>query len=123
MEKLAAFSQQGLGGAIGTAGFEAQQQPEAAFSGSGWLCQQVSVEQPAQAVAADGPFVHFAAHHHATTPWAGGAGPLLGGKELGLGFQNPEHQKRAVETTALLIHPIEDPLPLEPVALGQGQGP
>jgi len=120
---MAAFSQQGRGGEIGAAGFEAQQQPQAALAGRGRLGQQVGVEQAAQAVAAHGALVHLAAHHHATTPGAGRAGLLLGGEKLGLGLENPEHQKRAVEATALLVDPIKDPLPLQPVALGQGQGP
>jgi len=123
LEELVAFSQQDPGGEIGAAGFEAQQQPEGAFSGSGWLGQQVGLEQATQTVAADGPLVHLAAHYHATTPRAGCGGSLLGGKELGLGLQNPQHHKRAVEASTLLIHPIKDALPLEPVALGQGQGP
>ena len=43
MQKLVAFSQQGLAGEIGTARFEAEQQPEGAPTCSDRLGQQVAV--------------------------------------------------------------------------------
>ena len=80
------------------------------------------MQQAAQAIAAYRTLVHFAADNYPAAPGAGWTCLLLGWQQLGQGVQNAEQQKRAVGLAALLIHPIKNPLPLEPVTLGQGQG-
>jgi len=122
MQKIAAFSQQGLGGEFRAARFEAQQQPEGAPSRSDRGGKQVAVEQAPQSITSHGPPVNLAAHHHPTAPGAGRMVSLLQGKEARLGIENTQHHGRALDPISLLVEEVKNPLPLEPVTLGQGQG-
>jgi len=82
----------------------------------------VVVQQAAQAVALHSPLAHLGADDNTTAPRAGRPAALFGWKQLGLGGHDPQDQGFALESPALPVEPVEDPLALQTVLAGQGHG-
>ncbi len=121
MQQLPAFSQQLLLGDVSAARPQAEQQPQGTAR-LGRMAPQLLLQKAPQAVATHRTLVHLAAHDDAAAPGAGGMGAKPGWEQGGLGVQLPQDQPFPLETAALAIEPLKDPVAPQPVLGRQGHG-